>query len=273
MMKVVKGKQVCGQSYKIFLKGRMMKKIGWFLVLFFTIKSFSQDVNVLLQEGKMLEQKFKEGEAIDKYKQVATADPNNIASQVKLAELHLNMGSRQTDPVTKKNYYTEAKNYADAAMRLSTTNADALFIMSSVYGKLTEVEEKRELIVEDVKLSRLYALQAISADPKHGRAYNALGRWHYEMLNLNALKKAAVKVLYGGLPPASVDSCLAYLEKCKSLEPYYCLNFYDLGRAYNYNKQYEKAIAVLQQLAKLPNRRQDDPAIKAQGAALLQQLQ
>ncbi len=251
----------------------MMKKVGWLFLMLLTIQGFAQDVASLLQEGKMLEQKFKEEEAIVKYKQAATADPNNIDALVKLAELSLNIGSRQVDPVIKKNYFLQAKSYAGNAMRISITDANALFIMSSVYGKLTEVEEKRETIVEDVKLSRLYALQAISADSKHGRAYNALGRWHYEMLTLNALKKAAVKMLYGGLPPASIDSCIGYLEKCKTLEPYYCLNFYDLGKAYNYNKQYEKAIAVLQQLAKLPNRRQDDPAIKAQGAQLLQQLQ
>jgi tetratricopeptide (TPR) repeat protein len=250
-----------------------MKKVGWLFFMLLTMQGYAQDVAALMQEGKMLEQKFKEEEAIVKYKQAADTDPKNIAALVKLAELSLNIGSRLADPVAKKNYYLQAKSYADDAMRISITDADALFIMSSVYGKLTEVEEKRETIVEDVKLSRLYALQAIGADPKHGKAYNALGRWHYEMLTLNALKKAAVKLLYGGLPPASIDSCINYFEKCKTLEPYYCQNFYDLGKAYNYNKQYEKAIAVLQQLAKLPTRRQDDPAIKSQGAVLLQQLQ
>jgi hypothetical protein len=91
------------------------------------------------------------------------------------------------------------------------------------------------------------------------------------MLNLNPVKKAAVKLLYG-MPPASIDTAIDNMEKCKSMEPYYCLNFYDLGRAYNFNRQYEKAIAVLEQLQKLPTRKQDDPAIKKQGAVLLQQL-
>ena len=142
-----------------------------------------------------------------------------------------------------------------------------------VYSKLTEVEEKKDIMVNNIKLTKLYAGKAIAADPSMGKAYNELGRWHYEMLNLNPIKKTAVKLFYGGLPPASIDSAITYLEKCKTLEPYYCLNFYDLGKAYNFKRQYEKAIAILQQLGKLPTRRQDDPAIKAQGAALLQQLQ
>lgn len=252
-----------------------MKKWMLVLSLLFTLQVFAQDAASLMQESKMLEQKFKEEEAIEKYKQASVSDPNNIAALVKLAELSCNIGARQSDPVAKKTFYTQAKTYADAAMRITLTNADALYIMAWVYSKLSEVEEKKDMVVEDVKLSRLYALQALGADPNHGKAYNALGRWNYEMLNvnLNPLKRAAVKILYGGLPPASIDSCITYLEKCKTLEPYYCLNFYDLGKAYNFNRQYEKAIAVLQQLLKLPTRKQDDPEIKKQGAVLLQQLQ
>ena len=250
-----------------------MKKIVLILSIMIATYANAQDAATLMQEGKALEQKFKEEEAIEKYKLVFSADPSNIDALVKMTELSINIGARQADPAGRKNYYMQAKAYADAAMHISLTNADALYIMSAVYGKLTEVEDKRDMVVEDIKLSRLYALQAIGADPNHAKAYNALGRWNYEMLNLNPLKKAAVKILYGGLPPASIDSCISYFEKCKRLEPYYCPNFYDLGKAYNFNKQYEKAIAVLQQLLKLPTRRQDDPAIKAQGAVLLQQLQ
>jgi tetratricopeptide (TPR) repeat protein len=118
---------------------------------------------------------------------------------------------------------------------------------------------------------KYFITKAISVNPANGRYYHLYGRWHYEMLNLNPIKKTAVKLLYG-MPPASIDTAIDNMEKCKSMEPYYCLNFYDLGRAYNFNRQYEKAIAVLEQLQKLPTRKQDDPAIKKQGAVLLQQL-
>ena len=74
------------------------------------------------------------------------------------------------------------------------------------------------------------------------------------------------------LPP-NIDSAIAYMEKCKALEPYYCPNFFNLGEAYNYNRNYEKAIGILDELAKLPNRRQDDLAVKKDGAALRQKLQ
>lgn len=231
----------------------------------------AQDAAALIDEAKKLEFKMKEDEPFEKYKQAndvkGTAELN-----AKLAELSCNMGGRKTDPVQKMQSYKQAQNYANAARWLDSANADVLFVNAMVYDRLYEVEEKKEIIAEDIKLTKFFIDKAIAANPNNGRYYHLLGRWHLGLLNLNPIKKAAAKILYGGLPPASIDSAIAYMEKCKTMEPYFCPNFYDLGRAYNFNRQYEKAIAVLQQLQKLPTRKQDDPEIKRQGAALLQQL-
>lgn len=250
-----------------------MKRILLLLTIFYTAQLLAQDAPSLMEEGKKLEQKLKEAEAFDKYKQALQTGPPSIAGYVKLAELSMSIGGRQTDPLAKGKFYLDAKSYADAARQLDSTSADGFYILSAVYAKLAEMEEKREAFVEDVRLAKLNVGKALAANPNLGKAFNVLGKWHYDVLTLNPVKKAALKVLYGGFAPASIDSAIDYLEKCKTLEPYYCLNFYDLGKAYNYNRQYEKAIAVLQQLAKLPTRRQDDPAIKADGAVLLQKLQ
>jgi DNA-binding SARP family transcriptional activator len=94
------------------------------------------------------------------------------------------------------------------------------------------------------------------------------------MVSLSGIKKAALKVIYNGTgAEATINEAIAHMEKCKTLEPYYCLNFYDLARAYQFNKQYEKAIQLLEQLKKLPTRKQEDAEVKALGATLLQQLQ
>jgi tetratricopeptide (TPR) repeat protein len=250
-----------------------MKKLLILVTLLYSTQLLAQDAASLMEEGKKLEQKLKEAEAFDKYKQAMEVGPASVSGFVKLAELSLSIGGRQTDPVAKGNYYLGAKSYADAARRLDSTSADGFYILSAVYAKLAEMEEKRDAFVEDVRLTKLYVGRAIAANPNLGKAYNVLGKWHYDMLILNPVKKAALKVLYGSFSPSSIDSSIAYFEKCKTLEPYYCLNFYQLGQAYNYNRQYEKAIDTLKLLSKLPTRRQDDPAIKADGAVLLQKLQ
>ena len=62
---------------------------------------------------------------------------------------------------------------------------------------------------------------------------------------------------------------IAAYEKCKTLEPYFCPNYMALAKAYRYNKQFEKALATLQQCIKCPSRQQDDPAIKEEAKKLL----
>lgn len=250
-----------------------MKRLILAIALLWSLQLYSQESAALMEEGKKLEQVQKEAEAFEKYKEAAHTDRKNIAAFVKLADLSTTIGARQTNPEEKARHFIEAKAYADAARLLDSTNAEALAVTAEVYDKMAEMEEKRDAYAEDIKLMKIYAEKALAANPNLGKAYNILGRWHYEMLTLTPVRKTALKVLGGGLPAASIDSAIAYFEKCKSLERYYCRNFLDLGKAYNHKQQYEKAIDTLKLLARLPTRREDDPAIKAEGAALLQQLQ
>jgi uncharacterized protein YggU (UPF0235/DUF167 family) len=250
-----------------------MKKVFLVIAIFLSVQLFAQDAASLMEEGRKLEQKLKDDEALDKYKQALVIEPSNIKLLVKLVEVSCSIGARQNDLAIKGKYFAEAKEYAEAALKAEPANGEANYAMSVVFGKLTEVEKKKEVMVQYVKQSKAFASNATAATPPVGKAYNVLGRWHYEMLNVNNIKKAAVKIVYGSFPESNIDSAIAYMEKSKTLEPYYCLNFLDLGKAYNYNRQYEKAIAVLLQLAKLPTKRQDDIDIKKEGVELLQKLQ
>ena len=64
-----------------------------------------------------------------------------------------------------------------------------------------------------------------------------------------------------------------YMEKCKTLEPYYMINYYFLNKAYKDNDKPAKQIEVLSRMVKLPNRTLDDAAMKEDAQKQLQQLQ
>jgi tetratricopeptide (TPR) repeat protein len=250
-------------SYACFLLG---------FVLFSSVAR-SQSAAEWMEEGKKLEMKFKEEEAIEKYRKALEAEPANRQALMKMTELSDNIGARQADAMLKDKYYRQAFGYAKNLQTIDSTSAEANYTIGNAYGRMIELELKKDSLLQFVKAIKNHAGIAIAADPGFARAYNLLGRWHYEVLNLNQIKRSTLRVLYGKFPEANIDSAIVYMEKCKALDQYYCRNFYDLGRAYNYKRQYEKAIAVLEQLAKLPTRRQEDPAIKKEGAALWQSLQ
>jgi tetratricopeptide (TPR) repeat protein len=238
-----------------------------------SIVSMAQDPATLMEEGRKLEQKLKDEEAIEKYKQAIIIQPSNQAAINRCAELTLSIGGRTTDEVQRAYHFAQAKKFAEAALKLDSNNAESNFLMSVVYSRLTEAEKSKEAVANYLKQSKAFADRAVQSDPAYGKGYYAQGKWHMDVLGLTGVKKTTIKLLYGGLPEANVEQAISLMEKCKSLEPYYCANFLDLAKAYHFHKKYEKAIATLEQLAKLPTRRQDDVRIKAEGAELLQKLQ
>ena len=95
----------------------------------------------------------------------------------------------------------------------------------------------------------------------------------YEISNLNSLERGLVKVLYGGLPPATIKQSISAFEKARALRPEFILNYFEMAKAYKDNSNKTKAIAYLQLMFTLPNQTEDDPDIKEKGRALLKDWQ
>jgi len=250
-----------------------MKRLLLMAFVVMSVNVFAQDVNVILKEASNLERSLKDDQALDKYKSVLAADPSNLQALIRSSEISSAIGARQTDKKAKQDYYEQARNYADKALAINANSADANYVRAVVAGKLTEVESDNKKLVADVKDIKTYGDKALAIDPNHGKANYVLGKWNYEMVTLSWAKKAAIKVLFGGMPGASIEEAFKYMEKCKTLEPYFVLNFSDLAKAYKYDNQPAKAIAVLNQLVKLPTRSPDDVALKAEGKKLLSEMQ
>jgi len=233
---------------------------------------FAQDINILLKEASNLERVQKDNEALEKYKQVLSIDPAHLKALVRSAELSASIGGKQTDKNSKRLYYETALAYAKRAWQADSNQADAPYAMAMASGKMTDVETENKQIVAYVKDIKQYADKALTLNPDHARANYTMGKWHYEMVTLSGLKKAAVKLLYGGLPPSDLDKAIQYMEKCRTFDPYFVANYLDLAKAYKESRQPAKAIEVLNKLVKLPTRTGDDIALKAEGAKLLESM-
>lgn len=251
-----------------------MKKIIFvFLGLMMGIMLFSQDVNVLLKEANNLELKFKDDEALVKYKQVISLDENNIKALLKAAELSCAVGARSKDANTKKNLYTEGLGFAKKVVSLAPNNADAYVALATANGKMTEVETDKKQIVAYVRETKINADNALSINANHAVANFIQGKWHYEMINLNWAKRLAVKALYGGLPSASLDQAAFYLEKSRKADPYNALTFLTLAKVYKEKTSPTEMIEVLEKLIKLPRRTVDDAAYIEEGKKMLAENQ
>lgn len=253
-----------------------MKRLGLLVItgVFFALTGVrAQEIPVLLKQADNLEKQLKETDALALYQQVLLQDPKNGKALVRSAELNAIIGGSQKDPKSQRLYYASSLAFAQRAYLADSNQADAAYVMAMALGKMTDIETDKRQLVDDVRQIRVYAEKALSLNPDHGRANYAMGKWEYQVATLAGWKKAAVKLFYGGLPDASLDKAISYMEKCRHLEPYFVQNYLDLAKAYQENHQPAQAIEVLTQLVKLPTRSSLDPSLKAAGAAMLQEIQ
>lgn len=248
--------------------------IKWLAVLLcFAGHAYGQDINIMLKEADNAEKQLKEAEALDKYRQILVIDPVQVKALVKCAELNVTLGNRQTDKAGKKLYYETALSFAGRAWQADSSQADAAYVMAMTSGKMTDVETENKKIVAYVKDIKRYADKALSINPNHAKANYVMGKWNYEMATLAGLKKAAVKVFYGGLPEGTLENAIRYMEKSRSIEPYFAPDYLDLAKAYKEDHKPAQALEVLNRLVKLPTRTSDDAAAKAEGAKMLESMQ
>ncbi|HKJ69817.1 MAG TPA: tetratricopeptide repeat protein [bacterium] len=171
----------------------------------------------------------------------------------------------------KESLYVESDKYARKAVETDSTNADAHVWVAIAVGKVALERGGKE----KVELSREVkeeAEQAIRLDPEHDIAYHVLGRWHYEVATLSWVLKAVAKVVYGGLPEASIDESIRLLRQAATLAPEHINHHLQLAKSYTENNQDAEARQELQQALRLSPREIEDPEHLQEARDLLRKL-
>lgn len=247
-----------------------MKLLFAVLIYFFSgMVSYAQDVHALLNEADRLEYIPDEKAAFKKFKEVLKLSPGNIYALNKCSELCSRIGQRETaNTKLRSDYYKAAVIYAENALKIDPKNSEANCVMAIALGRSSMSKSGRDKI-ENAKEVKKYVDAAIAGDIKNFKAWHVLGRWQYEISNLNSMERGLVKLFYGGLPPATLKQSIASFEKARALRPEFLLNYYEMAKAYKDNDNKAKAIAYLQLMITLPNQTEDDPAIKTRAKGLL----
>jgi tetratricopeptide (TPR) repeat protein len=243
------------------------------ICLFTGITAYSQDIAALIKEGNRLESVPDEKGAFHKFKEVLKLNATNIYALNKCSELCSRIGQRETvNTKLRGEYYQAAKIYAQTALKVDSKNSEANCVMAIALGRSSMSKSGRDKI-DNAKEVKKYVDAAINGDAGNFKAWHVLGRWQYEISNLNSLERGLVKLFYGGLPPASLKQSIASFEKARALRPEFLLNYYEMAKAYKDNDNKAKAITYLQLLTTLPNQTEDDPAIKTRAKALIKEWQ
>ena len=241
-----------------------------YLSTFSFLYSFAQDFNAVIKEADRLEAIPDENAAFSKFKEALKINVTNLYALSKCSELCSRIGKRQADGKLRDNYYKAAIIYAETALKIDPNNSDANCSMAMALGRTTMSKSGKEKI-NTAKDIRKYVDVALKSNPNNFKAWHVLGRWHYEISNLNFFERTFVKLFYGGLPESSLKASIAAFERSQSITSGFILNYFELARAYHRNDEKQKAINALKIMLTQANQTEDDPTTKADGKKLLKE--
>lgn len=225
-----------------------------------------------LEEAKAFERQYKTAQAILKYEEVLKIKPQQFSVIVRLIEIYSHGVEEPRDKATIEKELNKANDYLTLAKTIDSTNADYLYIKAVYLGKLIEISPVKEK-AQYTKEIKILLDQALTIAPNHLKSIYTLAKWNEEIASLNPAVKTAMKVIFGGMPPASREQAIELHEKARKLNSGFLANNLDLALLYKKTNQPSKAIEILEAQMKLPTRTKEELEIKNTSKQLLQSFQ
>ncbi len=248
--------------------------ISFFLLLSINfLFAQSSDAPLLVKQGKDLLAQMKEEAALEKFKAALKSDPNNYEAAWNASIMCSRIGNRQADDTKKREYFVTAKQYAVKALKLNPTDAESNYAMAVAMGRMALISGAKDKVGASRDIKN-YVDLALKYNPNHAGAWHVLGKWNYEVANLNFAERAVANSLFGGLPEgADVNKAIECYTKAISIDPNDVLFYLDLATAYHDIEKDDKAIDTLKKGLLLKPRVADDTNYLVQCKKLLDEIQ
>jgi len=243
----------------------------FFLLTLIALGAQAQTAQELIAQGDALDAKLRSEEALLLYLKAEKLQPDDAGLLIKIAKQYGESMTGMASKDAQRKAGETALAYSQRAVKLAPKMADAHLALAICYGRLLELMPARQK-VEYSKLIRQGAEKAIQIDPKSDYAWHMLGRWHQAVATMDGFTKAIVKIIYGGLPDASLQEAARCFEKARQLRSDRLAHTVELGRTYAMMDRKEEAKKYLDQGLAMQNKERDDPDTKARGRESLKAL-
>jgi tetratricopeptide (TPR) repeat protein len=258
-------------SRRVLGSGMVGLVLTWGASFSFADSAPASSVTELLRLGDSFDAKLDNTRALEIYLQaerLASRDPEVLYRIARQYALLMNDTPSDTK---QKELGQKALDYSNRAVASNPEHAKSLLSVAVCYGRLVRFAPARTK-VEYSRLVKEYAEKAMARDPSDSYAWHVLGAWNYELAEMGAMTRTFVKVVYGGMPPASHDEALRLFRKAVELAPERVSHHVELGRTYAALGQKDEARAELRKAIALPSREKDDPESKQRAAEALADL-
>lgn len=231
----------------------------------------ADEVAAVLARAGEAEGRFDAAGALELYLEADRLQPDNPATLQKIAQQLSDLSLEVATDEARKEQAEKALVYAKRAVALAPENAVNVLSLAVCYGKMAVYSDTRGKITFS-RLVKQEAERAVALDPGYDWAHHMLGRWHYEVAGLGGATRFFVKVIYGGLPEASMDDAVRRLERAVELAPQRVPHRLELGFALLAAGRTGDAKKSFKAGLELPSTERYDEAAKARARAALEKL-
>ena len=168
----------------------------------------------------------------------------------RLSRVQYEMGRIAESKSQRLEFFHQAEKYSRAAIATDPNNSEgfkwlaiALGAQSKYSATKNQIHQSRE-IKENIEKS-------LELNPDDDISYLVLSRWNYKISALGFFSRAIVKIVYGGLPEASLDEAESLLWQAIKLHDR-ITHRYNLAKVYNRMGSRKDAIKQLHLALSLP---------------------
>lgn len=229
------------------------------------------DLAAMIARGDELDAQLQTARALEVYLEAEKLGANDVELLWRVARQYaLSMNDTESREEQQK-LGEKALEYALRAVEADPGHPKAHLSVAICYGRLVPFVGARKK-VEYSRLIHAHAQAALKREPSDSYAWHVLGVWHYELSQMGPMLRTVVKVVYGGVPEASMEEAVRLFRRAVELAPERVAHHTELGRAYAALGRTGEARAALERALALPAREKDDPESKRRAREALAAL-
>jgi tetratricopeptide (TPR) repeat protein len=174
--------------------------------------------------------------------------PNTAGRLWRMARAQYEMG-RLADKDSPK-FFKSAEEYARSAIKEYPDNSEGYKWLAIALGAQSKYSDTKAQVHQSREVKESIE-KALFLNPDDDIAYLVLSRWHYKVSALGWVARTFARVIYGGIPKASLDEAEKLLWKAISLRDRIA-HRYNLAKVYKRMDRLEDAMTQLRLAILLP---------------------
>jgi tetratricopeptide (TPR) repeat protein len=230
-----------------------------------------ESVSELIAQGDQFDKQLQPKEALENYLPGNKLEPDNVDLLVRIARQYRHLMADTSSNKDKLRLGYISLEFATRAATLAPNNAEAQLSPAISYGKMLPFMGSKDQVNASPRIKAAVD-RTLELDPTNDTAWHILGRWNRVLANVNVVKRALAKALYGDLPVTTNEAAEKCLLRAIQINPNRLIHCIELGRIYVQMGRKEDARKYIQKGLAMPDKEKDDPEMREIGRQMLKKL-